>query len=88
MRADLADKEKELEVSRMTSERLKDELAARSAELDKIAGLDARITEELQALEGKTRQMEVRAAMAGASAPSVRPSAVLPLPCAAAVAAG
>ena len=59
LRGDVADKEREVEASRSTAERLKLELEERRAELDRIDGLDARLEEEIADLARRRSEMEV-----------------------------
>ena len=48
------------DVSHMPPDRLCEELVLRSSEMEKIAGLDARIAEELRALDARSSVMQVR----------------------------
>ena len=66
MRADAADKQREVDAARATAERLPAELKERRAELDRVSSLDDRLRSEIESLEQRRAEMEVRVVRGGA----------------------
>lgn len=62
MRADADDKRREVDAARATADRLPAELKERRAELERVSSLDERLRAEIESLEQRRAEMEVRGA--------------------------